>query len=238
MIIVGCLCFVYYFVLVRSAGRWDSTFSGFWVVSGIGALMIGKVWPYCPGWMQILVLGCAAAGAVGLAVIEGKIIAGMVKTEPAGISWLIVLGAQVRGTKITDSLRRRLDRAVYYWEKNKDVNIIVSGGKGDGENITEALAMARYLEGKGIAAERIFKEDKSTSTYENLVNSSEILPEGMKTPIGIVTNNFHIYRACKIAENLGYVNVQGIPASTKAVVLPNYMMREFFAEVKRIIFKR
>lgn len=238
MIIAGCLCFAYYFALVASAKRWNTTFAGFWIMLGVGFLMLGKIWPYAPGWMQMVIIVCAAASAVFFAVIEGKIISAMTKSEPEGLGWLIVLGAQVRGTKITDSLRRRLDRAVSYCEKNPDVNIIVSGGKGDGENITEALAMARYLEENGIAKERIFREERSTSTYENLINSREILPDSMRTPIGIVTNNFHIYRALKLAGDIGYEKVYGIPAGTKPIVLPNYMMREFFAEIKRMIFRR
>lgn len=238
MIIAGCLCFAYYFALAASSKRWNTTFAGFWVILGIGFLMLGKIWPYSPGWLQVLLLVCAMAVVFLFAVIEGKIIGEMRKSGPDGLRWLIVLGAQVRGTKITDSLRRRLDCAVSYYEKNPDVNIIVSGGRGDGENITEALAMARYLEEKGIAKERIYKEDRSTSTYENLVNSSAVLPDSMRTPIGVVTNNFHMYRSLKLAENIGYEKVYGIPAGTKIVVLPNYMMREFFAEIKRLIFKR
>lgn len=238
MIIAGCLCFAYYFVIVRSARKWDSTFSGFWVVLGIGLLMLGKVWPYLAGALQRMMIAAALSAAAVFAVIEGRILAGMSKKAPDGLTWLIVLGAQVRGTKITDSLRRRLDCAVSYSKKNPEVNIIVSGGKGDDEHITEALAMVRYLEGQGIAGERIYQEDTSTSTYENLVNSSRLLPDGMHTPIGIVTNNFHICRAVKLAGNLGYESVYGLPAGTKPAVLPNYMVREFFAEIKRILCRR
>ena len=83
----------------------------------------------------------------------------------------------------------------------------------------------------------IFLEDASVSTYENLMNSKKIIGEMRGQKIGIVTNNFHIYRAMKLAENVGYGKVYGLAASTKPIVLPNYMMREFFAEGKRVLFK-
>lgn len=53
-------------------------------------------------------------------------------------------------------------------EENTTAVCIVSGGKGDSENISEAEAMYRWLVDKGIDSSRIYKEDKSTSTVENI----------------------------------------------------------------------
>ena len=86
----------------------------------------------------------------------------------SGTRWIIVLGAQVRGRKITDSLKRRLDSALEYLKEHPDVHVIVSGGQGNDEEVTEAYAMAQYLERAGIDCRRIIQEDASVNTLENL----------------------------------------------------------------------
>ena len=73
---------------------------------------------------------------------------------------------QIRGDHITRSLKNRLDVAVSYAIDNPDTTIIVSGGRGKGENTTEAFAMYNYLVSKGIDGSRIIQEDKSTDTSE------------------------------------------------------------------------
>jgi uncharacterized SAM-binding protein YcdF (DUF218 family) len=118
---------------------------------------------------------------------------------------VIVLGAGLRGDEVGGHLALRLDTAADYLSENTNAIVIVSGGLGAGRQITEAEAMERYLLRRGIAPERILQEDRSTSTYENLTFSHEILknyfPEGYRAVV--VTNDFHIYRATQQARNLG-----------------------------------
>lgn len=237
VILLGCICFIYYFVMVFSSRRWNTTFSGFWIFLGIMFLVLGRGWAYLPEYIRA-VIGCIGIlTAAAIAIVEGKIIKAMVQQEPDSLDCMIVLGAQVRGKKVTDALRRRLDRALDYYRTHPTNRIIVSGGQGTGEEVSEAEAMAEYLKKRGVPERDIFLEDASVSTYENLVNSKKIIGEMRGQKIGIVTNNFHIYRAMKLAENVGYGKVYGLAASTKPIVLPNYMMREFFAEGKRVLFK-
>lgn len=238
MAVCGCLCFAYYFAMVISSKRWNTTFSGFWVALGVGFLVSGRIWDYLPEGARFIIAAAAVLTVGAVAFVEWKLIRAMRAEEPERLEWMIVLGAQVRGTRVTDSLRRRLDRAVQYYNGHPGTRIIVSGGQGNGEEISEAAAMAAYLQEKQVPAEMILLEDTSVSTYENLVNSGKIIGTYEEAEVGIVTNNFHIYRALKLAENLGYKNVHGIAASTKAIVLPNYMMREFFAEGKRMLHRR
>ena len=146
------------------------------------------------------------------------------------VDCLIVLGAQVKGKKITDSLKRRLDRAVMYLKKYPDTRVIVSGGQGPGEEISEADAMAEYLITSGISRKRIIREGQSTSTRENLRYSKKYT-DPQKEKIGIVTNGFHMYRALLIADQEGYRNTYKVPASSNPVFQINYLMREFFAVV-------
>ena len=128
-------------------------------------------------------------------------------------------------------LRRRLDKAIDYLEQNPDTSVIVSGGQGGNESIPEAVGMREYLIEAGIGEERIFVEDQSSSTYQNLVFSAEFL-DRENDRVVVVTNNFHIFRALSIAKKQGYLNVEGLSASTPLGSEPNNLLREFIGVVK------
>ena len=87
--------------------------------------------------------------------------------EPDG-RYVIVLGAGVNGTEPSWSLKTRLEAALSYLEENTEAVCIVSGGQGPGEQITEAQCMENWLKEKGIAPERIIKEEQARSTTENI----------------------------------------------------------------------
>lgn len=182
------------------------------------------------GWIKN-VIGVFIVLLWGIFLIEEvQICMAMRKKAEDGLPYLIILGAQVRGTKITNSLLRRLDTALGYLEDNPDTKVIVSGGQGKGELITEAEAMASYLEQHGIPSDRIYLEAASTSTWENLKYSRQFI-EDITQPVAVVTNNFHLYRALLIGKRIGYRSLQGIAASSNPVFQLNYLTREFFAVV-------
>ena len=118
---------------------------------------------------------------------------------------VIVLGAAVKGDKISAALKSRLDTAYEYCKDNSDAVVVVSGGKGNNENMSEAEAMEKYLVSLGIEKNRIIKEDKSTSTKENVEFSKNILDKklGKNYKTVIITNNFHILRASIVAKDAG-----------------------------------
>lgn len=148
---------------------------------------------------------------------------------------LVVLGCQVKNGKPSRMLKSRLDAAYEYLSEHDAVNVVVSGGKGDDELISEAQCMKEYLMEKGIAAERIFMEDKSENTEENLRFSLEIIENnGLCEDITIVTDGFHQLRAELIAKKLG-AEPDNIPASTRWYLLPTYWVREWFGIVHFII---
>jgi uncharacterized SAM-binding protein YcdF (DUF218 family) len=126
-----------------------------------------------------------------------------------------------------------LDRAIQYLENNPETICIVSGGKGYNEPFAEAVVMADYLKEKGISEDRILLEAESTNTEENIINSMALMEKG--TSVGIVTNNFHVFRAVHIAKREGLERVCGIAADTTALYLPNNMLREFFAVVRYFV---
>lgn len=183
-----------------------------------------------PVYVYAGLLAVCGAGWAGFIAVEVLIISAMISRYDRKTDCIIVLGAQVKGTKITDSLKRRLDRAVCYLRKFPEAKVIVSGGRGPGEDITEADAMGDYLISCGIAQGRIVREKHSASTKENLRYSRRYTdPE--HDSVGIVTNGFHMYRALLIAAQEGYKNVYKIPASSNPVFQINYLTREFFAVI-------
>lgn len=84
---------------------------------------------------------------------------------------------------------------------------------------------------KGIDPSRITKEDKSVNTFQNLTFSAEFLDEANDS-VGVVSNNFHVFRAEKIAQKAGYTDVHGISAKGEPFLQLNNMMREFFGVMK------
>lgn len=146
---------------------------------------------------------------------------------------VVVLGCGIRGERVSVGLAKRLDKAYSYYQENPDVMIIVSGGQGPQEDISEALAMKRYLVVKGVPDEKIIMEDKSTSTITNFKYSHEIMKE-MGLPddsVVFVTNAYHVYRAASYAQKEG-LEVTHLGTDIIWYTVPMNYMREMLAVVK------
>ena len=149
----------------------------------------------------------------------------------ADLDYIIVLGAHVNGTRMTLALLERTRRALLYLEENPGTRAVLSGGRGDGERISEAEAMYRYLTEHGIDGRRLLKEERSTNTKENLDFSLELI--GSTEPfIGIVTNNFHVFRGVMIGRKCGCSHVYPIPSRYHSWRLLIYIPREILAILK------
>lgn len=170
-------------------------------------------------------------GAAIFLIVEGLICSRCNAEGMAGADYLIVLGAQWKTSGPSKVLWYRLDKAVQYLNANPETKVIVSGGKGAGEPISEAEGMAGYLEQAGVASDRILIEDASVNTYENLRNSSAFLDKAENTVV-IVTNNFHVFRAEKLAKGQGYQKAVGLAADSYPPMQPHNLLREFFGVVK------
>ncbi|WP_410200413.1 YdcF family protein [Peribacillus frigoritolerans] len=149
---------------------------------------------------------------------------------PENADYLMILGARVKGSVPSLSLQYRIDKAAEYLSANKHTVVIVSGGKGPGEDISEAKAMQQGLIAQGIEEARIVMEDKSTTTHENIVFSKEPIPDTAASGL-IVSNDFHIYRAVEIAKKEG-LDMKGLPAKTPKVSLLKSYTREYLAVTK------
>jgi uncharacterized SAM-binding protein YcdF (DUF218 family) len=123
--------------------------------------------------------------------------------KPQKSDCIIILGCQVYGSEPSPFLKSRLDEGLRLFNEGYAGHIIVSGGKGPGEDISEAGAMKNYLEKKGVDPSVIIIEDKSRSTYENIKNSKEKMQQYKFDSGIIVSNKYHLKRASLIAEKEG-----------------------------------
>ncbi|HBF9372020.1 TPA: YdcF family protein [Clostridioides difficile] len=157
--------------------------------------------------------------------------------------YLLILGASVKKTTPSTTLKGRLDTALKYLKINDNCYVVVSGGKGSGEKITEAKAMKDYLIKNGIDKNRIIEEDKSTNTYENFKYSKLKIEEHSQRKLSdlkvkIVTTDFHVLRSKILAYRNGYKNTSFYASKSKLSFVPTYYTREFFALWKTIIFDK
>ncbi len=238
--IIAIFSFSYFIVMVRYAGI-GTSFAFVWLgmalffaVCGAAGFILGKRNVSFPPAVKVVISVLAAAIIILFAVVEGMIISGMKEKTNEQYDYVIVLGARVRGTTVTKSLRKRLDKAFEYIEKNDNTILVLSGGQGNGEDVSEAQAMYDYLVQKGVDKSRLLLEDKSTSTVENIEYSMKIIEKNSQNDtveVGFITNNFHVFRAELVCRNMGY-DIKGIPAKSDNKLLVNYMFREFFALVK------
>lgn len=148
--------------------------------------------------------------------------------------YAIVLGARVKGEIPSLSLQYRLDAALDYAKEYPDVKLILSGGQGPGEQITEAEAMKRYLIENGIPEERMLLERSSTSTYENILFSKKLMPDSIDK-VTIITSDYHLARARKLASALD-LETDVVAAKTPKVVELKSTTRERLALLKTAIF--
>lgn len=187
-----------------------------------------------------------AAGCCAVFVLLGSLEAQIVMTARQDMSIIsadavIILGAGVNGTRPSLTLRSRLDAALEYLEQHPEVPVVLSGGQGSGEDITEAQCMYDYLTERGVEPERLLLEEDSTSTAENFAFSRPLLVAAGVDPeedlVAFVTNDFHICRAGLLASREDYELAFGIPAELPWRYLElNYYIRESFALVKTLIF--
>lgn len=235
--ISGIICLLYYLVLILYAGI-TADFAWIWlfvaaVLEG-GAFLVrygDRFSVLFPNWIRWMLVLALTIGFLVFFLLCGRVIGGMMSRGSAGLDYVVVLGAQVKGEVPSRALHKRLKKVLQYAEENGDTILILSGGQGSGEDITEAECMRRWLVERGIDPKRLILEENSTSTMENLKFSDE-LTECSGTRTGILSNNFHVYRAVRLAEKLGYEHAEGIAAESDAIMQVHYVVREVFALVK------
>lgn len=238
--VMGLFCLVYFIWLMCLLGA-STTFNYFWllaalVFSGLGLVLVfakgalGRM----PRWLLFVIEGIVAVGCFVFILVEGIIISWGSRTAGKA-DYVIILGAKVNGIGPSLSLKARLDTAVDYLNRYPDCQVIVSGGQGADEEISEAECMYNYLVEAGISGDRIIQENQSTSTRENLAYSAAYLDMGEDSVV-IITNDFHVFRSVQIAKKMGYTKVMGQAAPSLWYLVPTNYAREFLAVMKDFLF--
>ncbi|MGO3328441.1 YdcF family protein [Gordonia sp. (in: high G+C Gram-positive bacteria)] len=178
--------------------------------------------------IPIALVVTALVGYTTYAVVYSRI------GRPAPSDAVIVLGAGLAGDKVTPLLAARIDRGIAVFdavaEPGREPLLVLSGGKGDDERISEAEAMARYAIDAGVDEQRIVREDTSTTTEENLLNSRAVLTDlGIPAPaLTVVTSDFHVLRAASLTRRIG-LDATVVGAPTARYYVPAGFLREFTA---------
>ena len=209
-LIIGILCFAYYAAVTAYAGL-HTDFAWIWAAGGIFFLILWRLFLYEAShphsWAGYALVGLGvmiAVGIAGMLFLGSRIVSGMRAKVPEDLDYVIVLGAHVSGEEPSRALLKRLEAAYAYAEKNQDTVLLLSGGKGSGEDISEAECMFRYLSKRGIEKKRLIREDRSTTTKENLEFCAALSHETPReSRTGILSNDFHVYRALALAKKQG-----------------------------------
>lgn len=170
-------------------------------------------------------------GLVLFAVMEGYVLANDEtdwESEPAAV---IVLGAGVNGREPSLSLQKRLEAALTYIADKPDIPLVVTGGQGRGEEITEARCMADWLMARGVDASRILLEEQAANTRENIDFSLALLAEaGVDTTanIAVVSSDYHLARTRLLFGGGGMIPVAAHMPARFWPLTVNYYVREAF----------
>lgn len=197
----------------------------------LGGIILTKKYLLLPRIVRFIFMAVLIVGLLLFIFVETLILTQFKANTQIRMDYIIILGALIKDTGPSTTLRMRLDQAIAYLELYPETQVIVSGGQGTDEPISEALGMKIYLMQKGIEEERIVLEANSRNTNENLKLSSELL-NLQEDKVGIVTSNFHVFRALQIANKQGYNEIYGIAAPSHLGLLFTNLVREFFAIVK------
>ncbi len=239
--LLGSLSIIYYIALVASVGFGNIAYI-MWLM--LGVLMLGilivlmlnrKDIIRVPKWIKVAFNTSFIMGMTIFTITLGCIVFVSNDNPPEDVDYVIVLGAGLNGKNPSLTLKYRLDEAYNYLENNDNTKVVVSGGQGSDEIISEAEAMKNYLVDKGLNENRIIMEDKSTSTMENLEYSKQYTEEG--SSIIVISNDFHMLRAVYIAKQCGYEEVYGCGAKSVKWMIPAYYSREVVAVIKDVILK-
>lgn len=241
LLIIGTLSIIYSFI----AKLYRVAFSGFFTILGIAIILFSLIKLFAkPVKSPFLRLSIKifnitiVLGIVSFLCIEALIVHSSLKKDLIKPDYIVVLGAGLWGETPSLTLVQRLQTSLSLINLHPDVRVIVSGGQGPGETITEAEAMKKFLLNNGVKAPQIIMEDKSTNTLENLNNTNKIIKEidnRNKINITIITSDFHMFRSKFIANRVGF-NAYGYPAPILKYLIPAYHIREFFAVIKSFIF--
>ncbi len=236
-VLAAALCFLYCLVvfMIRSGSHFYLIWAaGGFCFIGLALMVCFDLWSQFPRALRRGIGGLVLFGVILFVVVEGCIFAHYHDKGREDLDYIIVLGAQMKPAGPSAVLKFRLDAAYEYLTANEGTICVVSGGQGSNEPCTEAEGMYQYLVEKGISPDRILLEDQSTDTSENIAYSARLIG-GTDVSVGIVTNNFHVFRGVRLAKHAGFEDACGISARSNIYFQPNNLVREFFGVMKDLV---
>ena len=233
----GILCILFYLVCGLTV-RFGQSLLFLWPLLGLACIGRWRLWnlawkrgrphPF-PGWLLWSIRAVLFVCIAFFCFVEHFVVSAAFTAPKDGLDAIVILGARVNENGVpSGSLNERITAAAEYMKRNGNTIAVASGGQGEDEPMSEARCIREGLIAAGIAPERILLEDQSTSTIENLSNSFSLL-EGRASNVGIVTNDFHIFRALCTGRRLGGFVLSPVPARSSVSGFIHYAMREFFA---------
>ncbi len=158
--------------------------------------------------------------------------------QPEKNATVVVLGCQVRGDNPSLLLYKRIETAFEYLKTNPNTKCVASGGQGSDENISEAECIKKYLVNMGIDESRIYIENRSVNTNENIAFSADIIKKnGLNENMAIVTDGFHEMRAALIAKRMGY-ECGAVSSKTPLRYVSAFTTREVIALTAALLLNR
>ena len=180
-----------------------------------------------------------SAGMIAFCIVSGIMLKASLTEVPEYCSnyTVVVLGCKAHGEEPSWMLEDRLDEAYKVLQENPNISCVVTGGRGDDEEYSEAHVMKKYLVDKGISPDRIIMEENSESTEENLLYTKAAIElNGLSRNIVIVTDRFHELRARMWAEKAGFENIYSSCCDTKPYLVTGYWFREMFGLARLYLF--
>lgn len=163
---------------------------------------------------------------ISASVFIGGVLRNMTTLVPKNCDYLFILGAAVNGDIPSNVLQKRIDKAFEYLNAHPNTKAVCTGGLGPGDQLSEGRCIATVLADMGIAKGRILIEEQSTTTAENIRLGLEQIADRPEC-IGIVSSNFHIFRAKLIMKSFTSADTEGIGADFSGILLPHYILREY-----------
>lgn len=229
LIIIGAVLFLLFAIAVFDRVLNFGNIAG--MLFGIAYIVIGLLMNRTDSSNQKYIFIIALCVLL-LTILKMREIYAAGKTKISAQKVIIVLGCRVRGDEPSLSLIKRVDAAYKFLLFNPESVAILSGGQGKDENISEAQCMQQLLYARGISKDRLILEDRSTSTDENIRFSLEIIETlDLDRNVAIATSEYHQKRAANTCKKYG-LNSTPVSSKTKWTLLPTFLLRELFAEIK------
>jgi uncharacterized SAM-binding protein YcdF (DUF218 family) len=256
-------CIIYYVVIILYSGL-TTSISFIWLVFAAICILLPLGWEAyvkhkdkVPLWIPVSVITMCCTGILVFLVVEILVFTGVAARDTSNLDYVIVLGARVKETGISKSLKKRLDKAMEYLDDNPSTILVLSGGQGDDEPVSEAAAMRDYLVFNGVKEKQLILETRSTSTVENIAYIRVAIEEDQaekkarrqdqpifmepgtfeEVPdkpikIGVLTSDFHVFRALQIGKKWGIPDIYGISCESDPILFVHFCVRECAAILK------